>query len=66
MSDLIDVCETSYDYEQFQMNELENENMKLKEQLAEANEILKIALPNQIKHSGYGKVLDTYIARTLK
>lgn len=46
-------------------NELENENIKLKEQLTEANEILKIALPNQIKHSGYGKVLDTYIARTL-
>lgn len=41
MSNTIDICETGYNYEQFQMNELENENMKLKEQLAEAEKTLK-------------------------
>ena len=34
MSNTIDVCQTGYDYEQFQLNALENENMKLKKQLA--------------------------------
>lgn len=65
MSDSLDVCETGYDYEQFQMNELENENMKLKEQLSEANEILKIAIPNPIRPGGYGPILDEYIKRAL-
>lgn len=41
MSNTIDVCETGYDYEQFQMNELENENMKLKKQLAIATKALE-------------------------
>lgn len=41
MSNTIDVCETGYDYEQFQMNELENENMKLKKQLEIATKALK-------------------------
>ena len=41
MSNTLDACQTGYDYEQFQMNELENENMKLKEQLAEANKLIK-------------------------
>jgi len=41
MSNTIDVCQTGYDYEQFRMNELENENMKLREQLKEAKEALK-------------------------
>lgn len=65
MSNTIDVCETGYDYEQYQLNELENENMKLKEQIAEANEILKIAIPNPIRPGGYGSILDEYIKRTL-
>lgn len=50
MSGSLDVCETGYDYEQFQMNELENENMKLKEQIAEANEIIK----------GFSKLYEVY------
>ena len=50
MSDTIDVCQTGYDYEQFQLNELENENMKLKEQLTEANEIIK----------GFSKLYEVY------
>lgn len=33
MSNIIDFCPTGYDYEQYQLNELENENMKLKKQL---------------------------------
>ena len=41
MSDSLDVCQTGYDYEQFQINELENENMKLKEQLLKEIEILE-------------------------
>ena len=41
MSNTIDTCQTGYDYEQFQLNELENENMKLKEQLIEANKLIK-------------------------
>lgn len=41
MSNTIDVCQTGYDYEQFQLNELENENMKLKKQLAIATNALK-------------------------
>ena len=50
MSDTIDVCQTGYDYEQFQLNALENENMKLKEQLTEANEIIK----------GFSKLYEVY------
>lgn len=41
MSNTIDVCQTGYDYEQFQLNELENENMKLKKQLEIATKALK-------------------------
>ena len=41
MSNTIDVCQTGYDYEQFQLNELENENMKLKKQLTIATKALK-------------------------
>ena len=41
MSNTIDVCQTGHDYEQFQPNELENENMKLREQLKEAEETIK-------------------------
>lgn len=41
MSNTIDVCQTGYDYEQYQLNVLENENMKLKKQLAEANKLIK-------------------------
>lgn len=33
MSNTIDVCQTGYDYEQYQLNELENDNMKLKKKL---------------------------------
>jgi len=43
MSNTIDVCQTGYDYEQFQLNELENENMKLKKQLAIATKALNTA-----------------------
>ena len=50
MSDTIDVCQTGYDYEQFQLNAWENENMKLKEQLTEANEIIK----------GFSKLYEVY------
>ena len=41
MSNTIDVCQTGYDYEQFQLNELENENMKLKKKLEIATKVLK-------------------------
>lgn len=41
MSNTIDVCQTGYDYEQFQLNALENENMKLKKQLEIATKALK-------------------------
>ena len=41
MSNTIAVCQTGYDYEQFQLNELENENMKLKKQLEIATKALK-------------------------
>ena len=41
MSNTIDVCLSGYDYEQYQLNELENENMKLKEQLIEANKLIR-------------------------
>ena len=50
MSNTLDACQTGYDYEQYQMNELENENMKLKEQIAEANEIIK----------GFSKLYEVY------
>ena len=41
MSNIIDVCQTGYDYEQFQLNELENENIKLKKKLKIATKALK-------------------------
>lgn len=41
MSNTIDVCQSGYDYEQYQLNELENENMKLKKQLEIATKALK-------------------------
>ena len=41
MSNTIDTCQTGYDYEQFQLNELENENMKLKKKLEIATKALK-------------------------
>ena len=41
MSNTIDVCQSGYDYEQYQLNELENENMKLKKQLAIATKVLE-------------------------
>lgn len=41
MSNTIDVCQTGYDYEQFQLNALENENIKLKKQFEIATKILK-------------------------
>ena len=41
MSNTIDVCPTGYDYEQYQLNELVNENMKLKKQLEIAIKALK-------------------------
>ena len=41
MSNTIDICQTGYDYEQFQLNELENENMKLKKQLEIATRALE-------------------------
>ena len=37
----MDVCPTGYDYEQYQLNELVNENMKLKKQLEIATRALK-------------------------
>lgn len=40
MSNTIDTCQTGYDYEQFQLNELENENMKLKKKLEIATKAL--------------------------
>ena len=50
MSNTLDACQTGYDYEQYLMNELENENMKLKEQITEANEIIK----------GFSKLYEVY------
>lgn len=41
MSNTIDFCPTGYDYEQFQLNELENENMKLRRKLEIATKALK-------------------------
>ena len=41
MSNIIDFCPTGYDYEQYQLNELENENMKLKKQLVIAKKALE-------------------------
>lgn len=41
MSNTIDFCQTGYDYEQFLLNELENENMKLKKKLEIATKALK-------------------------
>lgn len=41
MNNTLDVCQTGYDYEQHQLNELENENMKLKKKLELAVEALK-------------------------
>lgn len=41
MSNAIDVCQTGYDYEQFLLNELEDENMKLKKKLDIAVKALK-------------------------
>ena len=41
MSNTRDVCQSGYDYEQYQLNELENENMKLKKQLAIATKVLE-------------------------
>lgn len=37
----MDVCPTGYDYEQFQLNELENENMKLRRKLEIATKALE-------------------------
>ena len=37
----IDFCQTGYDYEQYQLNELVNENMKLKKKLDIAVKALK-------------------------
>ena len=41
MRNTIEFCPTGYDYEQYQLNELENENMKLKKQLVIAKKALK-------------------------
>lgn len=41
MSNTLDFCQTGYDYERYQLNELENENMKLKKQLSIATKALK-------------------------
>lgn len=41
MSNTIDVCQTGYDYERYQLNELENENMKLKKRLEIATKALE-------------------------
>lgn len=39
----IDFCQTGYDYEQYQLNELVNENMKLKKKLDIAKKALNKA-----------------------
>ena len=41
MSNIIDLCPTGYDYEQYQLNELENENRELKKKLDIAVKALK-------------------------
>ena len=41
MSNTVDTCQTGYDYEQYQLNELENKNMELKKQLAISIKTLK-------------------------
>ena len=56
MSNTIDVCQTGYDYEQFQLNELENENMKLKKQLEIATRALKKIDPPNINFEDYNNV----------
>ena len=50
---------------QIEIDGLKDYIQKLEEQVAEANEILKIAIPNPMKLGGYGKVLDTYIERAV-
>lgn len=40
MSNTLDVCQTGYDYERYQLNELENDNMKIKNQLSIATKAL--------------------------
>ena len=42
MSNTLDVCQTGYDYERYQLNELENENMKLKKKLDIAVKALNV------------------------
>ncbi len=39
---------------------------RLREQLNEANEVIKCALPDPIYLNAYGKKLDTFIERALK
>lgn len=49
MSNTIDVCQTGYDYEQFQLNELESENMKLREKL-DNFEVYRVFYPDEFEH----------------
>jgi hypothetical protein len=59
MSNTIDFCPTGYDYEQFQLNTLENENMKLKKQLEIATKAL-----NRIREvCAYNLNQPSYIAQ---
>ena len=48
MSNTIDVCQTGYDYEQFQLNELESENMKLREKL-DNFEVFRVFYPDEFE-----------------
>ena len=58
MSNTIDVCQTGYDYEQYQLNELENENMELKKRITE----LKVRLlDSREARDNATKVANTYL-----
>lgn len=51
VKNVVDACQTGYDYEQDQLNKLENENMELKKQLV----IVKRALKDIIEdYNDYG------------
>lgn len=62
MSNTIDVCQTGYDYEQYQLNELENENIKLKKQLAIStkalNDIRDVWVNNPSKFSYIARIAN--------
>lgn len=54
----IDMCQTGYDYEQYQLNELVNENMKLKKKLEIATRALEYYMLEDAYMSCYGNPVN--------